>query len=168
MKLKYLIFFLVVISFSNFLYSYACPWTLCEDIETFGTVKQFTLDSCNSEICRFYPGQNITGRVIFIPSVNSTFLTISMKAKIFCHELNYTQLETDGCISSGIDCPIQKESIVTYPLSVTIPEFWREIKKTVSILEIFDERGKNLVCIKIPTQIYTKSRPKGYRNKYIA
>uniref|UniRef100_A0A6B2G730 NPC intracellular cholesterol transporter 2 (Trinotate prediction) n=1 Tax=Myxobolus squamalis TaxID=59785 RepID=A0A6B2G730_MYXSQ len=165
MQLKYLIFFLVVISFSNILYGYASPWTPCEEIETLGTVTNFTLDDCDSEMCKLQAGQNVTGRVTFVSSVDSSSLTISMKAIIFCLEFNYPSIETDACKSSGVECPIEAESTVTFPLTVTVPNICHKVKKSVATLEMFDERGKHLVCINIQTQIYHKSKPKGYRKK---
>ncbi|KAF1743643.1 hypothetical protein MXB_2763 [Myxobolus squamalis] len=165
MKLKYLIVFLVVISFSDILYGYASPWTPCEEIETLATVKEFTLDGCELETCKFYPGENITGRVIFVSSVDSSSLTISMKANIFCLNINYTQLETDACKSSGVDCPIEAESTVTYSLAVTVPNICHKVKKSVATLEMLNESGKHMICINIPTRIYYKSKPEGYRKK---
>ncbi|KAF1742844.1 hypothetical protein MXB_3150 [Myxobolus squamalis] len=92
MNRQKIMLFLIVISFSNVLYSFATPWMPCENINTLTTSY-----------------------------VDSSSLTVSMKANIFCVEINYTHLETDGCKSDGVHCPILTESTVTYPLAVTIP-----------------------------------------------
>ncbi|KAF1745278.1 hypothetical protein MXB_164 [Myxobolus squamalis] len=165
MNLQKIMLFLVVISFSNVLYSFATPWMPCQNIDTLAMVKEFTIDGCDSEICRFYPGQNVTGTLIFVSSVNSSSLTVLMKASIFCVDMNYTHVENDGCKSSGFDCPIVTESTVTYPLAVTIPGLCHEVKKSMAMLEMLDENGNHLVCLKIPTQICYKTRPKLYRKK---
>ncbi|KAF1742517.1 hypothetical protein MXB_5264, partial [Myxobolus squamalis] len=89
--------------------------------ETFAVLKDFVIDNCESDKCRYKPGDRITGHVAFVPSFNSSALTISMKAKILHIELNLPGLDHDACKSTGVHCPIFKMSTVTYPVSVTVP-----------------------------------------------
>ncbi|KAF1740446.1 hypothetical protein MXB_4222, partial [Myxobolus squamalis] len=125
MKDTNFVVFLAVISFLFLFNANAFPWTHCEGIikETFAVVKDFIAYDCDSDTCRYQPGDNVTFRVDFIPSVNSTSLIILMQTRVFGVERGFPELEPNACKSHGVNCPLIVGSLVTYQVSVNVPDF---------------------------------------------
>ncbi|KAF1740500.1 hypothetical protein MXB_2757, partial [Myxobolus squamalis] len=134
---------------------------------TFATVNEFNLSGCDSEVCRYYPGENISLRLSFVPSVNSSSLSASIKTEVDGVQVKFPGLESDGCKSPEVHCPLTGGSIVTYQVSYTVPESSDEIT-SVATFEMLDDRGQHLVCFKIPFEVSKRSALKIYRIKYTA
>ncbi|KAF1740878.1 hypothetical protein MXB_1608, partial [Myxobolus squamalis] len=120
--------------------------------ELFSELKEFDINQCDSNTCHYSSGNYIKGKVAFKSSVNSSSLTVSIKAKIMFIDMNLPGLDPDACKSAEVHCPIMDKDIVTYPISVLVPFVPFEIK-SVAILEMLDDKGQHLICIKIPIDI---------------
>uniref|UniRef100_A0A6B2G1C3 Ecdysteroid-regulated 16 kDa protein (Trinotate prediction) n=1 Tax=Myxobolus squamalis TaxID=59785 RepID=A0A6B2G1C3_MYXSQ len=123
---NYLVLF-AVISFSNIFYANAFPWTPCKDIKTFATLKDFNVHDCHTDACRYQSGDNVTFRVDFIPSVNSSALIVLIQTRVFGVERGFPDLEPNACKSNGVNCPLTVGSLVTYQVSLNVPDFSDEV-----------------------------------------
>uniref|UniRef100_A0A6B2G2S0 NPC intracellular cholesterol transporter 2 (Trinotate prediction) n=1 Tax=Myxobolus squamalis TaxID=59785 RepID=A0A6B2G2S0_MYXSQ len=152
MKVAIIVYFTVALLSPSLNAKETHPWSMCGDVELFSELKEFEINQCDSTMCHYSSGNHITGRVAFKSLVNSSSLTVSIKAKIMHIDLNLPGLDPDVCKSPGVHCPILDKNIVTYPISVLVPFVPFEIK-SVATIEIFDEKGESLICMKIPIDI---------------
>ncbi|KAF1741086.1 hypothetical protein MXB_4782, partial [Myxobolus squamalis] len=149
MQLTILFSLLIAISIPEFFSKDSHPWKLCKDTKIFAKLKDFLFNNCDTEVCRYHAGENVTGRIVFIPYAASSSLKISMKAEIMHEEMELPGLEKDGCKSPKIHCPLKKGVKVTYLTSFIVPPVLFEIK-SIATVEIFNEKDQHLVCMKFP------------------
>ncbi|KAF1740074.1 hypothetical protein MXB_713 [Myxobolus squamalis] len=84
-----------------------------------------------------------------------------MKTEVYDTEVAVPDFESDGCKSPSVNCPIKKGSTVSYTTSFVIPNVSSQIK-SISTLEMLDEKGNHLICMKKEFEISTISARKRY------
>ncbi|XP_045480354.1 NPC intracellular cholesterol transporter 2 homolog a-like [Harmonia axyridis] len=128
----------------------------CEDTELLGTVSSIKVTNCDSNDedskCILKRGTNITFELNFKTGVQSDTLKSVVHGIIFGESKRFDLPNSDGCVDSGVVCPMAKDSVNTYVSSLPVKKIYPKLSVDVK-WELQNKDGKDIVCIIIPAKL---------------
>lgn len=67
-------------------------------------------------------------------------------------EMPFPLQNPNGCVDSGLECPLSKESAYEYVASLSVLRSYPKVKVEVK-WELRNEKNENIVCVLIPAKI---------------
>lgn len=67
-------------------------------------------------------------------------------------EMPFPLQNPNGCVDSGLTCPLSKESTYSYVASLQVLKSYPKVKVDVK-WELKNEKGEDIVCLLIPAKI---------------
>ncbi|KAK2707540.1 NPC intracellular cholesterol transporter 2 homolog a-like [Artemia franciscana] len=140
--------------FSFLTIGFALGQTLYKDCGSInGKVRSVNVEGCSSgPICILKSGTNVTLNVEFEALTDTNKLTSVVHGIIGGIPLPFLLPNDNGCISSGIKCPVVNEETYHYESDLEILQIYPKIRVIVK-WELKDETGKDMFCILIPAAI---------------
>ncbi|KAK9891624.1 hypothetical protein WA026_015587 [Henosepilachna vigintioctopunctata] len=141
----------------NCLWNVQCVyWYDCEDIPTVGKVEAVKIPGCEateeSSRCRLKRGTNMTFSVTFKSDVPTDTLKAVVHGVVFGEERIFKLPNDNGCVDSGITCPIAKDSLQTYTTSLPVKRYYPKVSVDVK-WELQNKEGKDIWCIMVPSKL---------------
>jgi len=102
--------------------------------------------------CVLHKGTNSTISVSFIPNGVTTKVTAVVHGVIAGIAVPFPMEGTDGCVKSGLTCPLKGGVEVKYSKELPVKTVYPSLKLLVK-WELQDQNKLDLVCVEIPAQI---------------
>ncbi|XP_044748068.1 NPC intracellular cholesterol transporter 2 homolog a-like [Coccinella septempunctata] len=128
----------------------------CEDTQTLGNVQSIKVTNCDSNDedskCILKRGTNITFDLTFKTGVETDTVTSVVHGIIFGESKKFDLPNSNGCVDSGLQCPLAKDSVNTYVSSLPVKKIYPKLSVDVK-WELQNKDGKDIVCIIIPAKL---------------
>ncbi|KAK7065402.1 Phosphatidylglycerol/phosphatidylinositol transfer protein [Halocaridina rubra] len=102
--------------------------------------------------CIFVKGRDANMSLPFTPAVQVTAVTAKVTGIVAFIHVPFDLPNNNGCINSGLTCPLQPQQSVTYTASLPVKSSYPSVAVTVQ-WELLDQNNNRLVCIKFPVQL---------------
>ncbi|XP_050299566.1 NPC intracellular cholesterol transporter 2 homolog a-like [Anthonomus grandis grandis] len=148
MVCKYFLFMLVFLTTCIHIFA----WTDCGSVD--GSIAKVQVSNCsqNARRCILKRGSNATMTIDFKPKVDSDSVKAVVHGIIMGVPVPFDLPNSDGCLNSGIKCPIKADGEYKYFTNMPILNEYPRV--TVDIKwELQDSIGKNLICALIPAKL---------------
>nr|AXU25120.1 Niemann-Pick protein C2 [Cyrtorhinus lividipennis] len=118
----------------------------------FSVVKLTGCDPATMDYCPLKKGKNTTIELTFVPAENLTEITVKVYGYIVGVPVPFALPNPNGCVDSGIKCPVASGSEVTYTVTMPIRQVYPKLKVDIR-LELEDEQSEDAICVIIPAKI---------------
>merc|ERR1712150_291039 len=108
--------------------------------------------------------QHVSCNVEFTPSEDVTKATSVVHGVLAGIPIPFPIDNPNGCVDSGLTCPVKSGSDVTYSTSLFVKSEYPNVRVTVE-WELRDQNGDDVFCIKLPAQIASAPKQKNNNTK---
>ncbi|XP_062614748.1 NPC intracellular cholesterol transporter 2-like [Saccostrea cucullata] len=146
-KMKLLVLSVVTLLIS--VVSAAIPFKEC-DGKTH--VKGVGVLGCTVAPCTLKRGTNATIEVDFVADTAATQLKAVVHGIIGGIPIPFTPPNTNGCVDSGINCPVATGKSYKYSNKIPVLTNYPKIRLVVKY-ELVNEKSQSMFCVELPAQI---------------
>jgi len=119
-----------------------------------GAVSAVSVDPCTSQPCVLPKGKNYTIGVTFKSAETTAVAHAKVYGKVLGIKVPFALPQPDGCLNSGIACPIQKGQEYTYTATLPISTSYPSVRVIVEWDLMDHENGGNkLFCVLFPISL---------------
>ncbi|XP_058829410.1 NPC intracellular cholesterol transporter 2 homolog a-like [Topomyia yanbarensis] len=125
----------------------------CADANTIGNYSLIEVSNCNVDqpACVLKRNTNATISITFESDEDLTQLKAVVHGVILGMEVPFKLPNDDGCVDSGLECPLSKDT--EYKYTATLPVLKQYPKVSVDVKWELKDGDRDVVCVKIPAKI---------------
>ncbi|XP_055619013.1 NPC intracellular cholesterol transporter 2 homolog a [Toxorhynchites rutilus septentrionalis] len=125
----------------------------CGDANTIGNYSAVEVSNCGEDdaACVLKRNTNATISITFNSDEDLTELKAVVHGIILGMEIPFKLPNDNGCVDSGIECPLSKDT--DYKYTTTLPVVKQYPKVAVEVKWELKSGDKDVVCVKIPAKI---------------
>jgi Niemann-Pick C2 protein len=117
-----------------------------------GTCKFVTVDPCDRQPCELKKGTNVTFQVSFTAGQPTSKLTAEVYGIINKIPIKFPLPNPDGCVGSGIKCPLVAGQTYLYQDNLFIQNIYPSISVVVQ-WSLKDDNNNPVFCVVVPAKI---------------
>lgn len=125
----------------------------CADANSIGNFSLIEVSNCNlnEATCILKRNSNATISITFSSEEELSELKAVVHGIILGMEVPFKLPNDNGCVDSGLDCPLPKDTELKY--TATLPVLKQYPKVVVDVKWELKSGARDVVCVKIPAKI---------------
>jgi len=143
--------FIILFTLLGYCYCTNVPFTDCGSVDS--VIQSVDITPCaDPTFCELIKGQDATVTIVFKPNTQITSINVVVTGIINNVPVPFPLPNPNGCVMSGLTCPLSAGSTYTYTQSIPVESDYPTIPLVIQ-WELKDQTGKDTVCFLVPAYI---------------